>query len=431
MVALAGVLAAIVGLVTSSGAVWPRGEVVGALALTLAASVAWWLAARRAGPADETLLRFGWWPAHRQFVADTVLIIGGICLLAVPSAVESTDRDLLALRASDPVIRQVKVISVENPGTSRGRTGTTYHVDMTVEVPYPSGPPVRVTERFYADDKPRSWEPVYALYQPYRPEAGLVLGRSREGLAGVLQPAGPDAFVGWLLIGLAVIVLRGVGAGPPGGWRSQARLRRELRRGVPAIVLEGHLRPSTMSSDSTLPAEFHGAEASGTIHLNPAFDLRRMQPEFSGTVRLCWLPGTRPGRWRKLHAAILVTEHGRYAPVGIRSLPPVHATRRAPVPDRLVGPFPHAGGNYRGLLLLTGVLALGAFCAGVLVPVQDAATVGGGFDNDMSSSLGVRMLAQVCLLLMPLVVTFYYLGSRPSRHPPDRAPTRPDTAATG
>ncbi|MEV4626808.1 hypothetical protein AB0J90_11035 [Micromonospora sp. NPDC049523] len=420
--ALAGVLVAAAGLLTPDAG-WPRADVLGGLGVALAASVAWWFLAPRSEPADGTFSRFGWWPAHRRIVADLVLVVGGICVLALPSAVNSAHPDLVTLRGSHPVIRQVNVTSVKNVSRRRGRGRTTYYADVTAEVSYPVGPPREVTERIVTDDDPRPLKAVYALYAPSRPQAGLLLDDDRGRLEGLLRTGTPTWLVVAFLLGLALIAVRAVRVGPPGGWRAQARLRRALGQGIPVVVLEGRLEPSALAADTTLPAEFHTDDAGGTIRFDEAFDPQRMKDgAFAGTVRLCWLPDTRPTRRGKLHAAILVADNGRFAPVGIRALPPARPTDQVPALDRLDGPFRRTGGGNRGLFVLATVVAVGVLCSGVLVPERVATTSGSGFDNDSAGDLSVLLTCQVCLLIMPLVVIAYFRAATPDSRPRDRPP---------
>ncbi|MEE6261379.1 hypothetical protein [Plantactinospora sonchi] len=166
-------------------------------------------------------------------------------------------------------------------------------------------------------------------------------------------------------------------------------------------MLTGRLTASGLpSGKTTTPAEFHGTEASGTVHLDDSLPVDRVRADLPGEVRLCWLPGTTPARWQEFHAAVLVDDTGRYVPVGIRRLSPVAATRPGPTLGAPLGPYPWAAGRYRLTLGLTVLLGAGVLCSGVLVPsTADPA----GFDNTTWTDLNFAETMQCCLLVVPLI----------------------------
>ncbi|MBE1490620.1 hypothetical protein H4W31_006258 [Plantactinospora soyae] len=423
--ALAGVLGTVAGLLVTWDRTWPRPEVLGPFGLTIVASVGWWLLAVRAGPADGPPSRAGWWPARRRIVADTVLILGGICALALPSAAGATPPELVTLRQADPDVYEVEIAALGPVASHHVRGPDWYEARVTVRLTDSTGPLRSVTERVAFDRYPQDGQLVHVLYAPTDPTAGAVIAEDPDELFELLAGGLPGWFLGLLSGGVAMIVVLAYRSGPPGGWRAQARLRRALlHRSEPAIVLTGRLEAASVRTDEpgTLPAEFNGPEARGTIHFDRSFDLARLHEEFPGAVTLCWLPGVTRARWRRLHAAVLVSHTGRYAPVGIRNLPPVREVRPGPVLGPPVGPFRRAAGRVRALLVLAGILTVGILWAGVLTPTSRDPGV--GFDNAaMLERLQVPNL-QCCLLLVPLIGLFYCLAAT-GRRPIPRWPAGP------
>ncbi|MFC6015792.1 hypothetical protein ACFP2T_06265 [Plantactinospora solaniradicis] len=377
--ALAGVLATVAGLLITWDRTWPRLDVLGPFGLTIVASVGWWLLAVRAGPADGAPQGIGWWPARRRIVADTVLVLGGVCALSLPWAASATPSELVTLRQADPDIYEAEVAALGPVVSHHARGPDWYEAQVTVRLTDSIRPTRSITERVAFDRYPQQGQIVYVLYSATEPTAGAVIDEDADELAELLVGGVPDWFLGLLSCGIAMILVLAYRSGPPGGWRAQARLRRVLLHGSePAIVLTGRLEEASVRTDEsgTLPAEFNGPEARGTIHFDGSFDLARLRQEFPGAVTLCWLPGTARARWRRLHAAVLVSDTGRYAPVGIRNLPPVRDTRPGPVLGPPVGPFQWAAGRVGSVLVLVGILTAGVLCSGVFTPTSRDPGVG-------------------------------------------------------
>ncbi|MFE3776450.1 hypothetical protein [Streptomyces sp. NPDC059122] len=139
-VAWAGVAAFVVCLLVRKVAPYPRWDLLACLAVSGAATVAWWrMAQRPAGASPKRRAEHTrWWPGRRGGMVALALTILAMPLLLLMTSAAATTPELAAIVHGGPVLSRVTVQEIHSTSRNQSRNFTEY--TSSVSVALPGGP---------------------------------------------------------------------------------------------------------------------------------------------------------------------------------------------------------------------------------------------------------------------------------------------------
>ncbi|WP_159030704.1 hypothetical protein [Streptomyces sp. 769] len=188
-VAWAGVAAFVVCLLVRKVAPYPRWDLLACLAVSGAATVAWWrMAQRPAGASPKRRAEHTrWWPGRRGGMVALALTILAMPLLLLMTSAAATTPELAAIVRGGPVLSRVTVQEIHSTRRNQSRNFIEY--TSTVSVALPDGPRCThlTTESITTSHPLNKGERVWALHPSTGVAPGAILSPSRDELRSLLS----------------------------------------------------------------------------------------------------------------------------------------------------------------------------------------------------------------------------------------------------